>query len=347
MAGTVQFVLALHDHQPIGNFDGVFEQAYQDAYLPFLDVMQDYPDLPFALHTSGSLMEWLEVRRPEYVERLRGLVQSAQVEIIGGAYFEPILSNIPRRDRVGQIQRYSDHLNQLFGTSVRGMWLPERVWEQTFASDISAAGIEYTIVDDYHFRCAGLPPQELFGYYITEDEGRLLNVFPGSERIRYLIPFSEIEDCSAFLRQVADTHENAVVIFADDGEKLGSWPETHQHVYRDRWLRRFLDMLRENESWIKVTTPSRIIDQLAPTGRIYLPDASYREMTEWVLPTETQKSFVSLTNRHKDNDEWQQLVRFTRGGMWRNFRTRYPESNEMYARMVTVSSRLATLQSDP
>jgi predicted glycosyl hydrolase (DUF1957 family) len=57
------------------------------------------------------------------------------------------------------------------------MWLPERVWEQSFASDIAAAGIQYTIIDDYHFRCAGIPQNELAGYYVTEDEGRLLFVF--------------------------------------------------------------------------------------------------------------------------------------------------------------------------
>ena len=131
MVGSVRLVLAFHNHQPVGNFDGVFEQAYRDSYQPFLDVLQDYPEIPFGLHTSGSLLEWLEVRHPEYIDRVRTMVASSQVEIISGAFYEPILSNIPRRDRIGQIQRFSSHLNQLFRTSVRGLWLPERVWEQS------------------------------------------------------------------------------------------------------------------------------------------------------------------------------------------------------------------------
>ena len=100
MAGSVRLVLTFHNHQPVGNFDGVFEQAYRDSYLPFLDVMQDYPEIPFGLHTSGSLLEWLERHRPEYIERLRRMVGASQVEIIGGAFYEPILANIPRRDRI-------------------------------------------------------------------------------------------------------------------------------------------------------------------------------------------------------------------------------------------------------
>ena len=59
MTGTVRLVLAFHNHQPIGNFDGVFEQSYQESYLPFLNILEEYPDIPFALHTSGSLLECL------------------------------------------------------------------------------------------------------------------------------------------------------------------------------------------------------------------------------------------------------------------------------------------------
>jgi alpha-amylase len=344
MAASVRLVLTFHNHQPIGNFDGVFEQAYQDSYLPFLDVMQDYPEISFGLHTSGSLLEWLEQNHPEYIERLRGMVASSQVEIIGGAFYEPILANIPRRDRIGQIRTYTRHLNHLFQTRVRGMWLPERVWEQAFASDISAAGIEYTIIDDYHFRCAGIPQNELAGYYVTEDEGRVLFVFPDSERLRYLIPFSKPQECIDYLKEVASEHDNAVMLFGDDGEKFGSWPETWKHVYEDGWLRQFLDLLRENASWLKVSTPSGVVDSVAPIGRCYLPDASYREMTEWVLPPVAQKEFVSLTRMKADDPDWQRLVRFTRGGFWRNFRTRYPESHEMYSRMIELSNRLAAVQ---
>ncbi len=226
------------------------------------------------------------------------------------------------------------------------MWLPERVWEQSFAGDIAAAGLQYTIIDDYHFRCAGIPQNELTGYYVTEDEGRLLFIFPDSEKLRYLVPFSKPEECIDYLREIAAKYDNPVIVFGDDGEKFGSWPETHQHVYIDGWLRKFLDLLRDNESWIKVTTPSGVLDHVAPIGRTYLPDASYREMTEWVLPPASQKEFVSLTRLYPDNEEWQRLVRFTRGGYWRNFRTRYPESNEMYARMIDVSNRLGVMLAD-
>src|SRR6516165_6447330 len=137
----LRFVFALHNHQPTGNFLNVFEEAYRDSYWPFLEMLEQYPEIPISLHTSGCLMEWLVEHRPEYVERLRPLVARGQVEVMGGGFYEPILTMIPGRDRVGQIRTYTAYLEDLFATKVRGMWVPERVWEQHLVSDIVDAGI--------------------------------------------------------------------------------------------------------------------------------------------------------------------------------------------------------------
>jgi len=342
----LRFVLALHNHQPVGNFDYVIEQAFNDSYQPFLDVAADYSGVPFALHTSGCLMEWLAARKPEYIERLRKLVASGRLEIIGGAFHEPILPMIPRRDRVGQIKSYSDYLEAMFGMRPRGMWLAERVWEQSLASDLAEAGVEYTIVDDFHFRKAGLAPEELVGPFLTEDEGRVLTVFPGSEPARYLIPFQEPERLIEYLKGVAEKTPDAVVVFADDGEKFGTWPETFAHVYTHGWLRRFFEALDKNKDWLQVSTPSQALDANPPVGSIYLPDCSYREMTEWALPAERHVEYQRIWHDldHAEAPWGERVKGFLKGGFWRNFRVRYPETREMYARMLEISERLAEME---
>ncbi len=346
MSGRIRLVLAFHDHQPIGNFDGVFEAAYQDSYWPFLEVLEQHPQIPISLHTSGSLLEWLVDKHPEYIDRIRMLADRGQIEIIGGPFYEPILACIPRRDRIGQITAYSRYLEKLFGAPIRGMWVPERVWEQSFAGDITQAGIEYTILDDYHFRSTGLRDEELFGYYLSEDEGRLLKIFPGSEKLRYTIPFADPQETINYLRQIADRFPNAVVTFGDDGEKFGTWPGTKKHVYQDGWIHRFFNALKANSDWLKVSTLAEAVDNVPPIGRIYLPDASYREMTEWALPVAKQIEYHKLVHDREHTDTgWPLISQFMRGGFWRNFRVKYPESNEMYARVMQVSERLQELSS--
>ncbi|KKK54914.1 hypothetical protein LCGC14_3079860, partial [marine sediment metagenome] len=267
MPNHIRFALVIHNHQPIGNFDDVFERAYEDSYRPFLDLLSQYESLKIALHTSGSLMEWLDRHHPDYVDRLAQLVAAGRIEIMGGAYYEPILAMIPSRDRIGQIRRYTHWLEDRLGATIRGMWIPERVWEQSFTRDVAAAGIEYTILDDFHFKNAGLTEEQLTGRFLTEDEGEVLSVFPGSERLRYVIPFGAPEQTIEYLAGIAERNPNAVVVFGDDGEKFGTWPETKQHVYDNGWLRRFFDVLVENQDWIQVTTPAEAIDNVPPEGK--------------------------------------------------------------------------------
>ena len=340
MPKPIRFVLALHNHQPIGNFDHVFERAYQDSYRPFLELFSRYESLKIALHTSGSLMEWLEATHPEYADRLAELAAAARIEILGGAFFEPILAMISSRDRIGQIRSYARWLENRFGVAARGMWIPERVWEQPFTRDLVDAGVEYTVLDDFHFKNAGLSQSQLYGSYLTEDDGRVMSVFPGSERLRYLIPFGQVHETIAYLAEVAEEHPDSVVVFGDDGEKFGAWPQTKEHVYDDGWLEEFFDALVENQDWIRSSTLSEVFDSLPPVGKIYLPEASYREMTEWALPAEQQVQYEQIADQMRHDPRWPGLRPFVRGGFWRNFKVKYPEADEMYCRMMSVSRRL-------
>lgn len=345
MNASLRLGLVLHNHQPVGNFDGVFEQAYEDSYRPFLDVFEPYDGLSISLHTSGPLMEWLDQNHPEYLDRLAALVQAGRVEIIGGAYYEAILAMIPSRDRIGQIEMYREWLENRLGGRVRGMWMPERVWEQSFTSDLALAGVDYTLLDDFHFRNAGLSDEQLFGGYVTEDEGRLLSVYPGSERLRYLIPFGAVSETIELLRGIADQQPNGVVVFGDDGEKFGSWPDTKKHVYEDGWLGEFFNQLSDNQEWLKTTTLADAYENVPTVGKIYIPDGSYREMTEWALPVEQQLEFENLEHEMEDDPRWPRVRRFVRGGFWRNFKAKYPETDEMYSRMMAVSRRIQESES--
>ncbi|WP_145262946.1 alpha-amylase/4-alpha-glucanotransferase domain-containing protein [Planctomycetes bacterium Pan216] len=337
---NVRFAFVLHNHQPVGNFDGVFEAAFQESYLPFLEVIEEFEDIPISLHTSGSLLEWLVAHKPEYIDRVRELVGRGQVEILGGGFYEPIMTMIPSRDRQGQIRGYSDYLEHLFEQKIRGMWIPERVWEASLVSDIVSSEIEFTVLDDFHFRKAGVPPETLTGYFTTEDDGSVLGVFPGSEPMRYMIPFHEIDHVLGHLRHVGEQRDDALVVFADDGEKFGSWPGTYDHVYKYGWIRRFLEALRENRDWLTPCTLGQAFDELEPRGGVYLPAASYREMTEWALPTDRRPEYEQLRTELEHSGRGDQANDFLHGGFWRNFKAKYPETRDMYARMMEVSRRL-------
>lgn len=336
----IRLCLVIHNHQPVGNFDDVMEQAYIDSYAPFLDLFEPFENLRITLHLSGPLARWLDERHSEYLDRISNLVEARRIEIIGGPYYEPILTMLPTRDRVGQITLYSDWLAERLQAQVRGMWIPERVWEASLTKDLVASGINYTVLDDFHFRNAGLSETSLNGCYITEDEGSVLRVFPGSEKLRYTIPFADPQETIDYLRQQGEQTPGAVFTFGDDGEKFGTWPDTKKHVYEDGWLQQFFEKLDENSDWLSTCTLEEAVSQNPPVGKVYFSASSYREMTEWAYPVSTQQEFHDLENEFRDNERWPSLRKFMQGGFWRNFKIKYPETAEMYARMMYVSNWL-------
>ncbi len=335
-----ELVLLIHAHQPVGNFDDVLERAYKDSYLPFIEVLAQHPAIRMGLHYSGPLLEWIERAHPEYFDRLRALVSSGQVEIVGGGFYEPILVTIPPEDRLEQIARLAAYAEKHFKSRPRGAWLAERVWEPQLPSCLAPAGVEYTLVDDNHFLGAGFELEQLFGYYISEDLGHTVKVLPGLKSLRYLIPFRDVGETTAFLRDAASRHPGGFATMGDDLEKFGVWPETNQHCYRDGWLDRFFSELERNADWLTTSTPSDAVALRAPLGRADLPAASYTEMMEWSLPTPARERYHSLLDQFSSRAD---VMPFIRGGIWRSFFTKYSEANLLHKKMLHVSQKIRRL----
>ncbi|RMH63217.1 MAG: DUF1926 domain-containing protein [Calditrichaeota bacterium] len=336
----VKFIFGIHNHQPVGNFDFVFEEAYQKSYLPFLEVLERHPKIKMAIHFTGILLDWLEEHHPELLELVRKLCDRGQLEVMSGAYYEPIISVIPPKDRVGQINKLTRRVKELFGYDAGGMWLAERVWEPTLPTTLEEAGMRYTVVDDTHFKYAGLKDEDLTGYYVTEDLGHETKLFPISKDLRYTIPFQEPHATIDVLRSLATEEGNHVLVFADDGEKFGVWPDTYKHVYENGWLERFFCALEENLDWIEMTTFDKVAETLPPRGMVYLPTASYAEMMHWALFQKTYKAYEDFEHYLKDHNMYDDVGIFVRGGFWRNFMTKYPEINIMHKKMLRVSDKL-------
>ncbi|MBI4713119.1 MAG: 4-alpha-glucanotransferase, partial [Planctomycetes bacterium] len=68
---NLNFIFCLHNHQPVGNFESVFEAAYRQAYEPFFEVADKFPQVKFCLHYSGPLLEWIERAHPKFITKLQ------------------------------------------------------------------------------------------------------------------------------------------------------------------------------------------------------------------------------------------------------------------------------------
>jgi len=338
------FAMAIHFHQPVGNFDHVFERACDKCYIPFLETLKKYPDIKMSFHFTGCLLEWAEGKRPEIIDMVRAMVGSGQVEVISGGFYEPILPSIPPKDRISQISMLSGYIRDRLSYEPKGAWVAERVWEPCLPSVLHDAGIKYIILDDTHFLYSGVAKEKTYGYYITEDNGKTVAVFPSDKVLRYHIPFKMPAECMDYMRGVLRANSDAMFIYGDDGEKFGEWPGTHKWVFEEKWLEKFFDEIMRNSDWLNTVTFSECLDKKAPLGRVYLPTSSYEEMLEWALPAESQQHLEDVIKDLPQSGREDFYKPFIRGGFWRNFLTKYPESNHMNKKMVYVSKKLDNLR---
>jgi alpha-amylase len=345
--GPVGMVFGLHLHQPVGNFDEVFESHTREVYAPLLDRLAERDFLPLTVHVSGPLLEWLEARAHPLLDRIGGLAGEGRLELLLSGFWEPVLPALSRADRREQLERMRAWLNSRFGVEPTGLWLTERVWEPDLVEDLAAAGVRYAFVDDRHVLAAGLGGKALHRPLRTESGGARTTLLPIDERMRYLIPFRSPEEVAAHLRALrADGRPFAIL--ADDAEKFGGWPGTAQRVWGEGWLDAFLDQMEglRAAGEMRLVTGAEVAASATGSGLAYLPTASYREMEGWSLPTVAGRRLEELRTRAEADPALEGADTFLRGGHWRNFLARYAESNRMHKKAQALS-RLSRERGDP
>lgn len=315
MMKKTKLLFGVHSHQPVDNFDEVLFGAIAKAYKPFFQTLELFPDFKCSVHFSGWLLEFIKKNDNELFSLMQNL--SNQLEFFSGGFYEPILASIPSCDRIAQIQKLNSFIEENFNQKPIGLWLTERVWDDSIISDLSLCGIKYVIVDDYHLIANGIT-QNLHGYYLTENNSHKIAIFPISKALRYAIPFNDIDRIKEHLLSIATTKEgsNGAIIF-DDGEKFGIWPQTYDLCYTNGWLNNFFELCTAG-TVIETQTYREFFETNKALGLVYLPTLSYEEMGEWSALDEAHSS---------------------RGGIWKNFFIKYPQSNWIHKRVLELSKK--------
>ena len=332
---TTKLLFGIHMHQPVDNFDWVIKKGVATCYGPFFEVMSKYPEFRFAVHCSGWLMEQIKEKHPKLYKQIMTLAEKGSIEFFSAGYYEPILSVIPSNDRVTQIEMLNNSIKKEFKQTPKGLWLTERVWESSLIPDMKKAGIKYTVMDDYHFQCAGFNEDILDGYYMSEEGGEEIGLFPISKKLRYAIPFLNVQSAIEAIKSFTREKNSAAIIF-DDAEKFGMWPGTHEWVYEKGWLERFVQAVLADES-IETMHYGKYFEQEKTRGIAYLPNVSYYEMGEWSLRAEDTLKLAALKDEMGFTRYEEEGVKFLKGGIWKNFLVKYEESNRIHKRTLELS----------
>jgi hypothetical protein len=312
-----RLVFGVTSTQPVGATDDEIEDVYQRAYKPFLKTLYNAPDILTTLHFSGQLLLWLDRHHSEYTDVLSEMVARKQVELLGGGFYDPVFTIIPRPDRIGQVESLTTYLRKRFGKRPRGSWITQHIWEPSLASTMKSSGMEYVFLDDHHFRAAGLTGENMQRPCLTEDQGKTIIVFPVSNALLAAAREKTPEEVLAYIKSQRSDDPSRVLVLIDECERyVDSFATKGKGATDDSWLHQFVYLVRENREWLGVELPSSIRCNSTPQLRGYFASA-----------------FFDSANPETN-------------GCFRHNITRYPESNLMYAKMQYIHVLVNQIRGD-
>lgn len=143
----------LHMYQPPWQERGVLERVAIESYDYLITLLEKYPQFMMSLNISGSLLEQLVLLKPGILARLRRLVLAQRIELVGTAYYHPVLPLIGLAEASRQIKLNEQALARFFpGVSIRGFYLPEMAFSLSVAKLIKKRGYQWLVLDPIHYR---------------------------------------------------------------------------------------------------------------------------------------------------------------------------------------------------
>ena len=227
------------------------EKLYNLIYKPLIKLLNKHPDFKFSISLNGSLISFLKRKRKEYITVLRQLVDSKQVEIIGGTYFDSILPLLLTVDRNGQIDKLTSEIRQTIGVRPRGINLFCDCWDSSLVNTLQVCGIEYTLLNE------NIIPMEKrqFLPIIMTNLGKSIEIFPTYSNF---IPISQT-DPEKFINNILKTEKSLnkksyyLHYEPDRIINIEFKPESIIDLLETGWFEKFISYLKENPS-IEVQT---------------------------------------------------------------------------------------------
>ncbi|MDR3123313.1 MAG: DUF1926 domain-containing protein [Treponema sp.] len=265
MKSSLSVILGFHNHIPYGAGDDDGEYIYAARLKPFIQTLNQFPQIPAVLHYSGTLLTWLEANHPELTSILEDMIARKQVEILGGGFYEPMMPLLPHNDKIGQIELLTAYLRKKFGKRPQGCWIPQAAWEQPLVGVLHACGMNYTFLEESHFIAAGLSGAGLSAPCISENQGKVAVVFPLSERLRNAFAVQDADEVLDRLIRETESRDMLATVFPEQlfaGKGGGS---------AEACYGRFFESLSRVSGDVEFTTPAKYYKNLGRLTKAYFP----------------------------------------------------------------------------
>ncbi|MDR2865331.1 MAG: DUF1926 domain-containing protein [Spirochaetaceae bacterium] len=272
MSSDINIILGFNAHLSFASSDALFEQIYTKQLKPFFQIVYQFPEIPFTLHFSGSLLYKIDRIHSELSSLISTMIDRRQLELIGGGFYEPMMPLLSSQDRIGQIELLTTYLRKSFNKRVAASYIPDIAWEQSVTSALNGAGMLYTFLDEKRFIDAGLSRDEYKVPCIHEDKGKTIIVFPVFSSLR-----KELAKKNA-----AEVFDNLLTENKDEKPIYTIFPDFFPEdgitdIAREDYIRYFFETVSQFSNNINWTLPGKALKSFRPSHKVYFNDKASKQ----------------------------------------------------------------------
>lgn len=127
----------------------LFEKTLTLVYEPMLAYLYNKPGQHIALYQSSQMMKHIQRERQEYKALIATLSKRGDIEMLSGSWSQTLLSLLPPKDRVSQIERLTSFIRHEYGVLPLSAFFFGEVWQPNYISSLKNAGLDNVVISTY------------------------------------------------------------------------------------------------------------------------------------------------------------------------------------------------------
>ena len=136
----------LHAYQPITQKLEILERIVNNCYIPFFENLAKKPNVKITLNITGCLLEVLATKYPYVLQLVEKCISAGQIEIMGSAFYHPLLPLISVENQKYQIGKQKEIIQNILGMKSSVFFPPELAVSKELLPQIYEKGYHTVIV---------------------------------------------------------------------------------------------------------------------------------------------------------------------------------------------------------
>ena len=206
----------------------------------FSGLHDNLQDIPITISPSGLFISWAEDSSMPFLYLIKDMVLREQVEILGGAFYEPFFPILQASDIFGQVELLTETICEKFGQKPRGCFVPFSAWTEDVIVPLKKSGIEYCLLDSRFFKSAGL---NTYKPACLEHNGKTILAIPLETSLSNAIDFTPQAYYESVLKLAKQ--ENSCIVIPITKEVLHACIQKKSKTEKS-WFEEFLGLLKNS-----------------------------------------------------------------------------------------------------